>query len=69
MLSKAVYYPATTKPEDNLQQQFDIAMDNWLTDTQVWGHFHLYMNRFFKEADVHLPIEKGGSGSLEKWNH
>lgn len=66
MLSKSVYYPATTKPEDNLQQQFDIAMDNWLTDTQVWGTFPYYMNRFFSEAKIKLPIMCNDLEALRK---
>lgn len=66
MLSKSVYYPGSNKPEDNLQQQFDIAMDNWFTDVQCKGIFPYYMDRFFKEANVELPIQVGDLEALRE---
>lgn len=66
MLSKSLYYPASNRPEDNLQQQFDIGMDNMFTDVQCFGRFPHYMDRFFKTKGIELPIMAGDTEILRK---
>lgn len=66
MLSKQIYYPATCKPEDNLQMLLDTQMDTFFTDVTCTGDFPHYMQRIWDEAGVTLPIESGDLEILKK---
>ena len=66
MLCKGVFYPASCKPEDNLQQLFDMGMENYFTDVQCFGQMPYYMQRFFEEYDITLPIQAGDEKILQE---
>lgn len=66
MQSKQVYYPASCKPEDNLQQLFDTSMDLLFPDVQCLGEYPYYMKRFFEQNQIVLPIQPGDDDILKR---
>lgn len=60
MIARFCHYPATCKPEDNLEQLHDEQYTNWFyTDVMARGKYPAYMNRYFKAKNVKLQMAEG----------
>ena len=60
MIARFCTYPATCKPEDNLQALHDDQYANWFyTDVMARGAYPAYMCRYFDQVDVEIEMEPG----------
>lgn len=57
MIARFCHYPATCKPEDQLQCLHDEQYTNWYyTDVMMRGYYPEYIDRYFEMKNVHLEI-------------
>ncbi|OCG75966.1 6-phospho-beta-glucosidase [Gilliamella sp. Nev6-6] len=66
MLLGAVAYPLTPKPEDVWATHQENHGWLFFGDVQVRGHYPTYMNRFFKESNIHLDITEQDKEDLQE---
>lgn len=60
MIARFCTYPATCKPEDNMQALQDDQYSNWFyTDIMARGEYPSYMNRYFDRFDIDIKMEDG----------
>ena len=60
-------YPYTCNPEDMLNAQQKMQMQNWFcSDIQVRGEYPHYAWRYFKENDIHIKMELGDEKELKE---
>ena len=60
MIARFCTYPATCKPEDNLQAIQDDQYANWFyTDIMARGAYPAYMNRYFARFGIDIDVEDG----------
>ena len=52
MIWKHLYYPKTTKPEDTLQQIFDMNLNYYFFDVQCKGKVPFYLDRYFAQKGI-----------------
>ena len=52
MVWKHVYYPKTVKPEDTLQQMFDMNLNYYFYDIQCMGTVPYYLERYFEQKNI-----------------
>ncbi len=52
MVWKHLYYPKTTKPEDTLQQRFDMNLNDYFFDIQCKGSIPYYLDRYFAQKGI-----------------
>lgn len=65
MIARFCHYPATCKPEDNLEYLHDEQYTNWFyTDVMAGGAYPRYMNRYFKVKGVNVKFEEGDAEVL-----
>jgi len=58
MVACFCYYPLTARPEDNLKAVRDEQIHQWFAvDILANGHYPSYMDRFFRENDIHIQME------------
>ncbi|GMQ74647.1 glycoside hydrolase family 1 protein [Tetragenococcus halophilus] len=66
MIARFTTYPATAKPEDNLQAIQDDQYSNWFyLDVLARGYYPEYMKRYFDKIDVHIHFEPGDEKLLK----
>lgn len=60
MIARFCTYPATCRPEDNMQAIHDDQYSNWFyTDVMARGKYPAYMNRYFDACDIEIQMEPG----------
>ncbi len=60
MIARFCHYPATCKPEDQLQQLHDEQYTNWFyTDVMARGIYPEYMERYFDSKGIVIDMEPG----------
>lgn len=60
MIARFCTYPATCKPEDNLQALHDDQYANWFyTDVMARGSYPAYMGRYFDQTGVKIAMKPG----------
>lgn len=60
MIARFCTYPATCRPEDNLQALHDDQYANWFyTDVMARGAYPAYMARYFDRVGVEIEMEPG----------
>lgn len=65
MIARFCHYPASCKPEDNLEYLHDEQYTNWFyTDVMAGGAYPAYMNRYFKVKGVEVQFEAGDAELL-----
>ena len=52
MVWKHVYYPKTVRPEDTLQQIFDMNLNYYFYDIQCKGVVPYYLDRYFEQKNI-----------------
>ncbi len=52
MVWKHLYYPKTVKPEDTLQQRFDMNLNFYFFDIQAKGEIPYYLDSYFSSKDI-----------------
>ena len=52
MVWKHLYYPKTVKPEDTLQQMFDMNLNYYFFDIQCKGVVPYYLDRYFAQKKI-----------------
>jgi len=58
MIARFCTYPATCKPEDNLQSIHDDQYANWFyTDVMARGSYPAYMDRYFDKLGIQVWVE------------
>ena len=63
----AASYPSTCDPADVVENQQQMNITNWFcSDVQVRGEYPSYMDRFFKENDIHIKMEPGDDKILSE---
>ncbi len=68
MVACFCYYPLTSSPEDNLKAVRDEEINQWFAvDVLANGHYPSYMNRFFRENDIHITMGDGDEELLKKY--
>ena len=68
MVACFCYYPLTSSPEDNLKAVRDEEINQWFAvDILANGHYPSYMDRFFRENDIHLKMEEGDEALLKEY--
>lgn len=68
MVACFCYYPLTSSPEDNLKAVRDEEIHQWFAvDILANGHYPSYMDRFFRENDIHLKMEEGDEALLKEY--
>ena len=66
MIARFTTYPATSKPEDNLQAIQDDQYSNWFyLDVLARGYYPEYMKRYFDKINVHIHFEPGDKELLK----
>ena len=69
MVACFCYYPLTSTPEDNLKAVRDEEIHQWFAvDILANGHYPSYMDRFFRENDIHLTITEEDKELLKKYS-
>lgn len=66
MVWKHLYYPKTVKPEDTLQQMFDINLNYYFFDIQCKGEIPYYLNKYFNQKDIIRDYTKEDIDDLKK---
>lgn len=67
MIARFTTYPATCKPEDNLQALQDEQYANWFyLDVLARGSYPSYMTRYFNKIGVHIHTEPGDAALLQE---
>ncbi|QOY61128.1 glycoside hydrolase family 1 protein [Thermophilibacter immobilis] len=67
MIARFCTYPATCKPEDNLQAIQDDQYANWFyTDVMTRGKYPAYMDRYFDRLGIKIEIEEGDEELLSE---
>lgn len=67
MIARFATYPATCKPEDNLQAIHDDQYSNWFyTDVMARGRYPAYMNRYFDKLGIDIQMEPGDAEILQQ---
>lgn len=65
MIARFCTYPATCRPEDNLQAIHDDQYANWFyTDVMARGSYPAYMGRYFDRFGIEVEMEPGDEGLL-----
>ncbi|KRN19107.1 glycoside hydrolase family 1 protein [Lacticaseibacillus camelliae] len=65
MIARFTTYPATCKPEDNMQAIQDDQYSNWFyLDVLARGYYPTYMKRYFNLLNVHVHQEAGDAALL-----
>lgn len=60
MIARFTTYPATCRPEDNIQAIQDDQYSNWFyLDVMVKGFYPEYIDRYFEELKVQIQFEEG----------
>lgn len=67
MLARMLHYPATSKPADMIQCQFDNQMNLMYTDVQVRGSYPPITKRFFAENQIQIQMEAEDEAILKKY--
>lgn len=63
----ATTYPLTCKPSDVIAAQQKNHVQNWFCgDVQVRGRYPAYMQRYFKEHDLHIDMQDGDLEILQQ---
>lgn len=65
MLCRLENYAETPKPEDQLQVLFEDHFNWFYSDVQAKGEYPYYMDRFFKENNIHIEMEPGDKEVLK----
>jgi 6-phospho-beta-glucosidase len=52
MAWKQLYYPKTMRPEDTLQQRFDMNLNYYMFDIQCKGEVPSYLDRYFESKGI-----------------
>lgn len=66
MIARFTTYPATCKPEDNIQAIQDDQYSNWFyLDVMVKGFYPEYIDRYFEELNVRIQFEEGDEELLK----
>jgi len=66
MLCRLENYAESSKPEDQLQVLFEDHFNWFFTDVQATGKYPYYMERFFKENNIHIEMGKDDLEILEE---
>ena len=67
MIARFCTYPATCKPEDNLQALHDDQYANWFyTDVMARGAYPAYMERYFDQFDIRVQFAEGDAELLRE---
>lgn len=67
MMIYAASYPLTCRPEDILKnQERNRILNYFCSDVQCRGAYPSYMERYFKEHDIHIQKEPGDDEILQK---
>lgn len=66
MLCRLENYAESSKPEDQLQVLFEDHFNWFFTDVQATGKYPYYMERFFKENNIHIEMGKDDLKILEE---
>ncbi|WP_102337879.1 glycoside hydrolase family 1 protein [Collinsella provencensis] len=60
MIARFCTYPATCRPEDNMQALHDDQYANWFyTDVMARGAYPAYMDRYFDKLGIEIQMEEG----------
>lgn len=60
MIARFTTYPATCKPEDNMQAILDDQYSNWFyLDVMARGKYPRYIHRYFEQSNVNIAMEEG----------
>ncbi|WP_298580404.1 family 1 glycosylhydrolase [uncultured Olegusella sp.] len=67
MIARFCTYPATCRPEDNLQALHDDQYANWFyTDVMARGKYPAYMARYFDKCGIAIRMKQGDEELIEK---
>ena len=67
MIARFATYPATCRPEDNMQAILDDQYSNWFyTDIMARGRYPSYMNRYFDKLGIDIRMEPGDEELLQQ---
>ena len=67
MIARFTTYPATCRPEDNMQAILDDQYSNWFyTDVMARGKYPAYMNRYFDKLGIDIRMEPGDEEILQQ---
>lgn len=67
MIARFTTYPATCRPEDNMQAVLDDQYSNWFyTDIMARGKYPAYMNRYFDKLGIDIKMEPGDEEILQQ---
>lgn len=67
MIARFTTYPATCKPEDNMQAIHDDQYSNWFyTDVMARGKYPIYMDRFFEKFKINIKFTQGDEAILKE---
>ena len=66
MVWKQLYYPKTVKPEDTLQQRFDMHLNYYFFDIQCKGKVPYYLDRYFEQMNIERKYSQDDLKVLEK---
>ena len=67
MIARFTTYPATCKPEDNMQAIHDDQYSNWFyLDVMARGKYPSYMDRFFDKSNITIAFEEGDEEILKE---
>lgn len=67
MIAFITSYPFTCNPDDVLETQQKMRMNNWFcSDIQVRGQYPSYAERYFEENKIHVTMEPGDEEILKE---
>lgn len=66
MVWKHLYYPKTVKPEDTLQQMFDMNLNYYFYDIQCKGTVPYYLDRYFQQKGIVRDYSEEDLAVLQK---
>ncbi|MBA0215858.1 family 1 glycosylhydrolase [Pectobacterium brasiliense] len=67
MIARFTTYPATSRPEDVMETILKEKYSNYFyTDVMVRGKYPRYMERYFKENNIHIFFEEGDEELLKE---
>ncbi len=59
MVCKLEYYPIDCKPENQWRSLQEEQHNNFYGDVHAFGEYPYYMERYFRENDIHIDIQPG----------